>query len=169
MKRLAVFAIAVVATAGVWAIFAGSGTAQQPGGERTLNFTERRGTFHYVDNTPRTRLRRGKRLFLSTGDTIVFTNALYDATNTRRVGTIESVCVAVFGRRTFQRSRFACEGTARLPDGQLALHSSFKGLGRSRVGTITGGTGSYEGTSGSFTSASGPKAKISKDAFHLVR
>jgi hypothetical protein len=58
-------------------------------------------------------------------------------------------CTAVRGARRFGRSTFQCEGTVRLSDGTLVTSSILRG--DPGTGAVIGGTGAYEGASGSFT------------------
>jgi hypothetical protein len=168
MKRLAVLAVAAVTASVVVAVLASSGSANHPG-SRTLVFVERadQGTFKFIDNPPRTRLRRGFPERISTGDMVIFTNPEYDQSNTRRVGTFYARCIVVFGRRTFERSRFLCTGIVKLFDGTAVVEATFRGSEDPIVGAVTGGTGAYEGASGSFTSDE--QGRTTRITVHLVR
>jgi hypothetical protein len=150
MKRRGVLIVAVVAAAAaVVAAFAGTGSADHPG-STTLTFVERfnQGTFRFIDNRPKA---PGRSQSVSLGDTFLGTTPLYNAANTRRVGRYFFKCTAVRGARRFQRSVFQCEGTATLSNGTLVTSGIVRG-GRTDPGAVIGGTGAYEGASGSYNS-----------------
>jgi hypothetical protein len=172
MRRTAMLGIAAVAATVAVAVVATSGSAQQgqgKGQERTIVLTERdRGsTFRFIDNPPRSRLNRGEfPRRISTGDEFVATSPVYDAANTTRVGSFYAHCSVVLGRKTFGRSRFLCDAIHKLADGSLSLHATFMGS-ETIVGSVIGGTASYEGANGSFTSQE--QRGSSKDTLHLLR
>jgi hypothetical protein len=148
MKRRGVLIVAMVA--GVAALaFAGTGSADHPG-STTLTFIERnnQGTFRFIDVRPKN-TRRGEPS-VSAGDSFFGTTPLYNAANTRRRGKLFFKCTAVTGRKRFGRSTFLCEATFRLRNGTIAVSALFKGSDPG--GPVIGGTGAYEGASGSFTS-----------------
>jgi hypothetical protein len=149
MKRRSAFIVAVVAgAAAVVAAFAGTVSADHPG-STTLTFVERNnlGTFRFIDVRPKSP-RPGARV--SAGDMFVGSAPLFDAANTRREGKLFFKCTAIVGAKRFPRAVFHCEATARLSNGTLAISVLF--TGGDVGGPVIGGTGAYEGASGSFTS-----------------
>jgi hypothetical protein len=163
MKRRGAFIVAVVAgAAAVVAAFAGTGSADHPG-STTLTFVERfnQGTFRYINIRPKA---PGRSESVSPGDYFVGSSPLYNAANTRRVGRYFFKCTAVRGARRFGRSTFQCEGTARLSDGTMATSGIVRG-GRTDPGAVIGGTGAYEGASGSYTSDE--RRRIAVDTVHF--
>jgi hypothetical protein len=173
VKRLAMLAAAAAAATVVVALVASAGSAQQggpgKGQERTIVLTERdEGTFRFIDNPPRHRVnRRGEPRRLTTGDEFLGSSPVYDAANSNRLGTFYFHCAVVFARRTFERSRFLCEGTFRLSDGTMTAQATFQGSEATVTAAVTGGTGNYEGASGTLTSVD--QRNTTKDTIHLVR
>jgi hypothetical protein len=162
MKRLALIVAAVLAAITIAVVLAGSGSAQQPG-EQTLRFVERAGSDHVVDNPPRG-TRRDRRI--SAGDFFVSTAPVFDAANTTRVGTSHTFCVATRGG-TGARVTFQCTGSAVLRQGTLAI--SFGGrIGEEVTVAITGGTGAFEGRTGSAVTRARPNSTLTDITLHLV-
>lgn len=150
MKRRGTLTVVLLAgAAALVAVFASTGSADHPG-STTITFVERnnQGTFKFIDAPPRS-TRRGEPT-VSPGDIFLGSNPLYNAANTRREGRLFFKCTAILGAKRFERATFQCEGTARLSNGTLAISVLFKG--GDPAGPVIGGTGAYEGASGSFTS-----------------
>ena len=173
MKRVGMLAVAALAASAGVALVTTGGSAQPPPGkgqERTIVLVERNnvGTFKFVDNPPRHGVnRRGEPRRLSLGDEFLGASPLYNAANTSRSGTFYFHCTVVVARRTFPRSRFLCEGELRLADGTMTAHGSFRGSDNPVVVAVTGGTGNYEGASGTLTTAD--QGNTTTDTVHLVR
>jgi hypothetical protein len=162
MKRLLLIIAAFLAAITIAVALAASGNAQQPG-EQTFRLVERPSSDRFVDNPPRG-TRRNRRI--SGGDFAVATAPLFDESNTTRLGTLHTVCVATRGGR-FARVTFQCNGTAVLPQGTLAIN--FGGRFRDEiVAAVTGGTGAYEGRRGSVVSRQRPNSNLIDDTVHLV-
>ena len=162
MKRSAVVAVTMLAGIAVLVALTGTGSANHPGSQ-TLTFVERdnQGTFKFIDMRPKS-TRRGEPS-ISPGDEFVGSNPLYNASNSRRVGRLFFKCTAILRRARFNRSTFLCEATARLSNGQLAINAVLKG--GVPAGPVTGGTGAYEGASGSFRSVE--RRRTSLDIVHI--
>jgi hypothetical protein len=163
MKRRGALTVVVVAgAAALVAVFAGTGSADHPG-STTLTFVERvdQGTFRFIDNPPKA---RGRSERVSPGDMFVGSNVLYNAANTRREGKILYKCTAILGKKRFARSTFLCEATARLANGTLALTAVLKGQDPA-AGPVVGGSGAYEGASGSYVTV--PRRRTIVDTFHF--
>jgi hypothetical protein len=78
------------------------------------------------------------------GDVLTFTNPIYDATNTRKVGTDQGYCVRLIGKT------IECHWTLTLATGQIMVEGPV-GDGDNAPDTIlaiTGGTGAYRGARG---------------------
>lgn len=73
----------------------------------------------------------------SAGDLLTFANVLYNAGNTKKVGTDNGYCV-----RTVVGKSWECWWTASLAGGQITVEGPFLDAGPSKL-AITGGTGSY--------------------------
>jgi len=77
------------------------------------------------------------------GDTLVFANKVYDATNKTEVGSDQGYCV-----RTVVGKSWECFWTLILKAGQITVEGPFNDTGDSLL-TVTGGTGKYAGAKGS--------------------
>jgi allene oxide cyclase len=73
----------------------------------------------------------------SLGDVLTFANAIYNASNTKKVGSDSGFCV-----RTNVGETYDCLWTTSLPGGQIAVQGPFSDAGDSTF-AITGGTGKY--------------------------
>jgi hypothetical protein len=129
--------------------FAGNGAANHPGSQ-TLTFSEspRGDIFRFIDERPRSRGPRNNPS-ISTGDRLVLGFGIRTQAG-ERAGRVEAACTALRGARRFDRARWGCHGFARLADGTLSLALTFRFRENVVTGTVTGGTGAYEGASGSF-------------------
>ena len=85
--------------------------------------------------------------------------------NGRRAGRVEAACKALRGARRFVQARWGCYGFARLAGGTLALAVTFRFRDDVVTGAVTGGTGAYEGASGSFRVTQDPSVYT----FHIAR
>lgn len=78
------------------------------------------------------------------GDVLTFTNPIYDATNTKKVGTDQGYCVRLIGKT------IECHWTLTLAKGQIMVEGPV-GDGDNAPDTVlavTGGTGAYRGARG---------------------
>ena len=117
---LAVLAVAtVVATAG--------GNSTSPAATFTV---VERATTDAVTN-------KGVKKGDSLGDVLTFANEIYNADNTKKVGSDNGFCV-----RTQVGKAWGCVWTTFLPSGQLTVDGPFLDAGDSKL-AITGGTGGY--------------------------
>jgi hypothetical protein len=162
IKPLPLIITACLAGIAIAIASAAPGSAQQAG-EQTIRLVERPGSESIVDNPPRgTRSNRR----ISAGDFSVQTAPVFDESNTTRLGTSHTTCVATRGG-TLARVTFQCSGTVVLKQGTLAL--SFGGRpGDEVVVAITGGTGAFEGRTGSAASKNRPNSDLTDDTIHLV-
>ncbi len=81
----------------------------------------------------------------------------------KTVGELNATCIAT--KPGGQNLHGTCSGVANVPDGQLALAVGGD-VGDNVTGAITGGTGKYEGATGTFTSNS--KGQGSEDTFNVT-
>lgn len=161
MKRLSLLAAAAFAAIAVAVVLTARGSAQEPG-EQTIRLVERPGSAHFVDNPPKgTRARP-----ISAGDVSVQTMRLFDASNTRRVGTLFIECIAMRGG-TFTGGTFHCTGAYKLAGGTLSFDFA-GGSARTTTLAITGGTGAYEARRGSAVQQERPNSNLLDDTIHLV-
>src|SRR4051794_16766923 len=78
----------------------------------------------------------------SVGDVLAFANPVFDASNTRQVGTDNGSCI-----RTAVGASYECSWTTSLPGGSIVVSGPFQDAGDSTL-AVTGGTGKYRGASG---------------------
>jgi allene oxide cyclase len=78
----------------------------------------------------------------SLGDVLAFANPIFDATNTRQVGTDNGSCI-----RTAVGVSYECSWTTSLPGGSIMVSGPFLDAGDSTL-AVTGGTGTYREASG---------------------
>jgi len=162
IKPLPLIIAASLAAIAIAIASAATGRAQQAG-EQTLKLVARPGSESIVDNPPRG-MRSNRRI--SAGDFSVQTAPVFDESNTTRLGTSHSICVATRGG-TLARVTFQCSGTVVLKQGTLALN--FGGRpGSEVVAAITGGTGAFEGRTGSAASKNRPNSNLTDETIHLV-
>ena len=76
------------------------------------------------------------------GDILTFANPIYDAANSKMLGSDQGFCV-----RTIIGKSFECHWTLTLADGQIAVDGPFLDAGDSML-VVTGGTGAYAGARG---------------------
>jgi hypothetical protein len=162
MKHPSLVIPPVLAGIGLAVGLAASGSAQQPG-EQTIRLVERASSDHFVDNPPRG-TRRNRRI--SAGDFAVGTAPLFDESNATRLGTLHTMCFATRGGR-LARVTFQCNGTALLRQGTLAINFGGR-FGEEVAAAVTGGTGAFEGRTGSFVSRERLNSNLADDTIHLV-
>jgi hypothetical protein len=99
------------------------------------------------------------------GSGFAFSTPLLDSSN-KTVGQLDATCIATAPSpgRTLHGQ---CTGTATVEGGTLALNVGGKDVGENITGAITGGTGKYEGATGSFTSVNGAN-NTSADTFDIT-
>lgn len=79
----------------------------------------------------------------SVGDTLVFSNEVYDSDDANVVGSDQGSCT-----RTKKGEAWECSWTVSLADGGIVVQGAVYDDGRDSTLAITGGTGSYSGASG---------------------
>jgi hypothetical protein len=143
MVRGGAIAIAVMAAA---IVLAGCGDDNTTGSEETLTFTELTRGSHFapVGDATEDRTPPGSGFVLS----IPLQDSAHDT-----VGEINAVCIATKPSPPREDLEGTCSGTADVPDGQLAINVGGK-VGDEVTGAIVGGTGKYEGATGTFSSTS---------------
>jgi hypothetical protein len=143
-----------VAAALLWA---GGAWAAPVTGPTTLRFSERSGSFHFVDNPPLVTRTRGP----SAGDIATLRNSLWKSGN--KIGFLAAFCVGVPGGAA------QCTGTFSLPNGTLSANAFMSGLEAPVVGVIVGGTGDFKGVHGNFRSVTRPgtHGNVQDDVVHL--
>jgi allene oxide cyclase len=125
MKRLLSVAIlaAAVAALPAWAAV-GSGS------------TSSASTIHVVEHADTDAVSNGTKAD-SLGNLLTFANPVYDAADTKKVGTDNGFCV-----RSVKGKTWECIWTTFLPKGQITVEGPFSDTGATKL-AITGGTGAY--------------------------
>jgi len=147
MKRVQLLLITAVAATvvGVVAVTAGHGGSP---GDRTIRLVEKGGSFTFVDNAP---TGNAYSKLISAGD---FSAGRVQLDNDagKQVGSLNIVCVATVSGKEVH-ARFQCNGTVNLADGALAISALDERHADQDVShiSVVGGTGAYEGASGSAT------------------
>ncbi len=133
-------------------------TDDTTGSEETLTFTESDKDAHFavVGNASENRTPPGSGFTLSI--------PLQDSSK-KTVGEINAVCISTKPTPPRADLEGTCSATADVPDGQLALNVGGV-VGEDVTGAIVGGTGDYEGATGTFISES--QGEGSKDTFNIT-
>jgi len=71
------------------------------------------------------------------GDILTFANPVYDAKNSKQVGTDQGYCIRIVVRQSWE-----CNWTTLLPNGQITVEGPFYDT-KDSVLALTGGTGAY--------------------------
>lgn len=150
IRRLALpLALAGCGAAAALAPMASGGSASQPGSQ-TLRVGLVQATHHILDSPPRAKTRRGDP-YISPGDGYVLTQRVLDGSG-QRIGTAHLHCVATRGGRTSGRASAQCAATLKLRRGDITAAMAYRGE-QDFEAAVTGGTGAYEGASGSISFA----------------
>ena len=138
--RMAVVVSAVVALA---MVLAGC-SDKTSGSTETLTFTEddQGSEFHPIGDISQNNIPPGSGFVLNI--------PLRDSSDDN-VGELNAACVAT--KPSGQELQGTCNGTADVPDGQLAINVGGTVSDTNTTGSITGGTGKYDGATGTFTSS----------------
>ena len=160
-----------VAAVALIALLAGipGATAQAPSG-RTLSLFEsdRGSTFKFIDTPPRSRSQNpeSRRFRFSVGDSIQFSNPVFDRQGGTRLGTVFGRLTVVRGT-TFRNITFFVDATVLLgSDDQIVAGGLFRPARQTAAIPIVGGAGAYEGARGSLTSVDVRGG--SQDTLHLL-
>ncbi len=145
VPRLGVLAVVVLAAVVAAAVAVAQGRAGQSGVQTiTLITRDASSSFNFVDNRP---LQGDPEEEPPTaGDFFVISQSLFTRDG-RRAGTLGAQCVFVTGGN----GRLECTGSYGLRGGSIFVQAAFVGDRQPRI-AVTGGTGAYEGVSGSVLS-----------------
>jgi hypothetical protein len=153
-RRVLLIVVALVAAALV--VVVPSGSAQAPGPKTlTLFEPDESGTFRIVDQKPKSPVKNPEspKYRFSPGDQVILTNRVLDKRGGTALGNIY-VNATVMKGKTFRNVQLIAEAAIRFKDGSQILLGgmfTFADEGAVRV-AVTGGTGTYEGASGTLTS-----------------
>lgn len=152
---------ALVVAAGTAAAIPAITSGQSPG-ERTITVQEKVSRIELDDLAPRTGRNR-----VSQGDRLVTTQALFSSPGSR-AGTLYTDCTGVGqSKPLFGGAKLLCTTTYELSDGQIVAAGAIR-LGRPPRLAITGGTGAYEGASGSVEPVKPARGFDSADVLRLT-
>jgi hypothetical protein len=164
VRRIVVISFVAVLVVGATALDAAAMQAKtaSPGKSITLHLVEKDVAFNFIDNPPR----QGFNAPPLIGDQLAFTSELLTRSGAH-AGFLEATCMVARGGI---HASGPCYGTFMLKGGQLAgiTTVSFTDNAPNHV-AIVGGTGVYEGVTGSVLSVSrGENSDFSDDTFHLL-
>lgn len=105
----------------------------------------------------------------SIGDTLVFTNDIYDSDDANLVGSDQGSCMRVkpHSKDNEDDGLWECNWTVTLADGTIAVQGKSVDDGSSTTLVITGGTGEYDGASGDMLLESINDGAEYRFTFHL--
>jgi hypothetical protein len=150
------------ATAGLIASLVASGASATATARKTVTFhlVEKQVGFNYIDNPPH----QGPRQPPLIGDEFAFTSELMTKSGAR-AGHLEATCMVTRGGTN---SSGPCYGVFALAGGQIAGMALLTNTNTTHI-AVTGGTGAYEGVTGSVTSVSrGENSPYTDDTVHLI-
>ena len=131
MRRLAILAALAVAAVIAVALLSGGAGAASSGA--TIHVIE-----HATSDTVTDTGKKGD----SAGDILTFANDIYDAGNTKKVGTDQGFCIRVVKGKSYE-----CWWTIFLGKGQITVEGPFFDTSESAL-AVTGGTGAYKSSRG---------------------
>ena len=133
MKRLLIPAAAAAALL----VFAVVNATAGPAGSRAAGG----GSIHVVEHATTDAVTNGESGDAA-GNVLTFANDVFDAKDSKKVGTDQGYCVRIVAGATWE-----CNFTTFLPDGQLTVEWPFSDTGDT-VLAVTGGTGAYRNSRG---------------------
>jgi len=167
VKRLlaVVLLVGVAVSVGVLTASGSSSSAAQsaaPAAKKsvTLHLVEKSVGFNFIDNPPR----QGFDSPPLMGDQFAISSNLQTKSGTH-VGTLEATCMVTRGG---ERTRGICTGVFAFIGGQVALTALLPNTDTTEI-AVVGGTGAYEGVTGSVVSVGrGDNSPYSDDTIHLI-
>jgi len=162
MRRISAVFVAVVLVAATASLSATAAGATSSSRSVTMHLVEKEIGFNSIDNPPR----QGRNAAPLMGDQFAFSSELLTKSG-KHAGYIDATCMVTRGG---ERGYGTCYGTFLLKGGQLAAIASisFASEGTDHI-AIVGGTGVYEGVTGSIASRSrGENSPFSDDTVHLI-
>ena len=156
MQRSRVVLVIVALIAAVLVLIVPSGSAQAPGPTTlTLFEPEDEGRFRIVDHAPKSPSKNpeSRRYRFSVGDQVIFSNTAYDRPGGTLLGTVYVKATVIKGK-TFANVKLLADAAIDFKDSsQITIAGLFTFAGGDNVRVaVTGGTGTYDGASGTFSS-----------------
>lgn len=160
MKRALILTVAGLCAVATLAATAAGASQLVSKRSVTLHLVEKSVGFNYIDNPPR----QGPNMPPLMGDEFAITSNLQTKSG-QHVGTLEAMCMVTRGG---DHTRGPCYGVFALEGGQIAGIALLTSGNVTHV-AIVGGTGAYEGVTGSIVSVGrGENSPFSDDTIHLV-
>lgn len=163
MRRVVSFmtVLIFVACVPLVAVAAAPGNPVVRGKTVTFHLVEKQIGFNYIDNPPR----QGQNAPPLIGDQFAFTSDLFTKSGAR-AGSIDATCMVARGG---VHASGPCYGVFKFKGGELVGIASLSFSNAPTHIVIVGGTGVYDGVTGSVLSVSkGPNSPISDDTFQLL-
>jgi hypothetical protein len=163
MKKVVAGCVAVLVVAGVPLAASAAGKAGAAAKSMTIQIVEKNHGFNFVDNPPKG---GGPNDPPTIGDQLAFDSTLLTKSG-KRAGHLEATCTVTTGGRN---GYSACVGVFALRGGTLSLiaMAPLNQAGPANI-SIVGGTGVYEGATGSIKSVSrGENSPYTNDTVHLI-
>jgi hypothetical protein len=162
MRRVFAALFAAVLIAAAVALSATAAGTTSSSRSVTMHLVEKEIGYNFIDNPPR----QGRNAPPLMGDQFAFSSELLTKSG-KHAGYTDATCMVTRGG---ERGAGTCYGTFLLKGGQLAAIASisFASEGVDRI-AIVGGTGVYEGVTGSIASHSrGENSPFTDDTVHLI-
>jgi hypothetical protein len=153
MKSKLAIGVGLAAGVIVWSVAAGVVAGSEVTGPTTVHVIEHATTDTVIDTGA-----AGD----SAGDLLTFHNAVFDSTDTTRVGRDQGDCIRIVPGRSWE-----CRFVTRLAGGSLTVEGPFFDTHNS-VLAVTGGTGVYRNARGAMTLKSRAGGTEFDFIFHLI-
>ena len=161
-RMLAAFGVVMILVLVVAVTASGSPSSRAAVNKKSVTFhlVEKAVGFHFIDNPPR----QGPNSPPLMGDQFALTSDLLTKSGLH-AGTLEALCTVTRGG---ERSRGPCYGVFGLKGGQIAGIALLSNTNVTHI-AVVGGTGVYEGVTGSVLSVSrGENSPFTDDTVHLI-
>lgn len=153
MKRIATVCSVVLVASSAFAVWSSSGTAGTTprAAQRLVVLEVERGLqIEFVDRAPTQSGSAAAAALLTAGDRFTFSAPIFKTDRRTRIGLSSEECV-ITRNGTRETAEFLCTAAYRLPGGMITTTTSYVGSDDARTASITGGTSTYSGASGSTT------------------
>ncbi len=141
MKKLFIFTTAVMLLVGLFAGFMLGNLHNSPAA-----YASNGGKIHVIEHAITDTVQEFHPPHMSLGDVLGFHNPVFNAANKQQVGIDNGQCTRTVATG---KTEWECFWTTFLAHGQITVEGPFFDDGTDTTLTITGGTGIYEGASGS--------------------
>lgn len=142
MKKLVIFTTVVTLLVGLFAGFVLANLRNSPAAYASSDASK----VHVIEHAITDTVQEFHPPHMSLGDVLGFHNPVFNAANTHQVGVDNGQCTRTVATG---KTEWECFWTTLLAHGQITVEGPFYDDGTDTTLTITGGTGSYQGASGS--------------------